>query len=39
MNTMYQLKKDNTGEIISFAKAQLEVDGKKIFVKEREMDL
>ena len=33
------VKKDKTGEIISFAKAQLEVDGKKYYAKVREMDL
>ena len=33
------VKKDNTGEIISHAKAQLEVMVKKYYVKGKVMDL
>ena len=34
---MLTVKKDNTGEIISHAKAQLEVDGQKYYVKVKVM--
>ena len=39
MSMMYQLKKIVLGEIISHAKAQLEVMVKKYYVKAKVMDL